>query len=116
MPSSASAPSDPPGIYLSHQAQMAIHYAEMGFGEDTPVPWVILAIDGTRLDPTKLVPDTGQECELNWDEIKARGYTDEQIRAGQFPWWVSLEETGQVIYRGHIPANLITVVQQIAAR
>ena len=114
VPSSVSAPKNPPGIYLSHQMSMAVHYAEMGFGEDTHVPWVILAIDGSQLDPAKLVPDTGQEMDLNFDELLARGYTSEQLRAGEFPWWVSLDEIGQVIYRGHISPHLINVVKHIA--
>ncbi len=110
VPSSASAPHDPPGVYLSHQLSMAIHYTEMNFGEDEPVDWVILAIDGSHLDASKLVADAGHEMTLNFDALLDRGYTGGQLYTGQFPWWVSLEETGQVIYRGHIPPQLISVV------
>ncbi len=114
IPSSASHPGKTPGVYLTHQIGVAIHYAEMCFGEDDPdVVWAILEVDASALDPARLVADGGQEAELNAEDIMARGYTLEQIWAGDFPWEVSLEETGQAIYQGAIPASAIRLLKTV---
>ena len=113
LPSNLSLPGQPAGIFVTHQVAVAQNYADMGFGEETTVPWVIIEIDGSKLDPTKLVADSGQEMELNMDDLLSLGYSEEQLRAGDFPWWVSLQETGQAIYRDSIPAGSLRLFRTI---
>lgn len=113
VPSTVSRPGKPAAVYLSHQMSMAEHYADMNFGENEAQPWVILRIAGTAISEDKLGPDTDQEMDLNFDDLLARGYTAQQLRAGEFPWWVSLEEIGQCVYLGHIPPDAITLIKTI---
>lgn len=98
-------------IYLTHQQSLAVGYAERGFGVDGVVSWVIFAVDPAALDESKLHPDwDSQEAELNFDNIVARGYTPEQVRAGEYPWQVGMEEIGQIMYAGNIPASALRIV------
>lgn len=102
------------GVYLSHQLGVALNYAEMGFGSDDPdEPWAIVEIDGSALDPAAFRADDGHETQANLDDIVARGYTEEQARAGDFPWRVCLEETGQVVYMKTIPPTALRLERGI---
>jgi hypothetical protein len=113
VPSSASHPGAAPGVYLTHQIGVAVHYAEMNFGEDQPQEWAILRIEGAAIDPTLLRPDTGHETQMAMRDIMAHGFTEDQVREGKFPWWISLEETGQVVYGGAIPPSAIRLERTV---
>ena len=114
VPSDASHPGRPAAIYLTDQIGVARNYADMNFGEDDEqATWVILSIAGSALDERFLRPDIGHETQMALKDIMALGYTKEQIHRGDFPWWVSLNETGQAVYEQAIPANAIRLVEQI---
>ena len=113
VPSAESRPGEEPGVYLSHQMDVAVNYAKMNFGENDAMEWAILEIDGSVIDPVKLVADNGHEAEMAADDIMKHGYTLEQIWTGDFPWWISLAETGQVVYLRPIPPSAIRVVQMV---
>jgi hypothetical protein len=95
------------GVFLTDEKSLARGYAERRFGvDDYDEPWLLLKIDPVQLDPSRFEPDPGQEAELNAEGIEARGYT---IRT--MPWWVSLEETGQMVYAGNVPPVAIEPVE-----
>jgi len=96
-PSDESHPGQAAAVYLTHQMSLAQHYAEMNFGENDNQAWVILQIDASALDPARLKPDLGHETQMAMSDIVARGYTREQVLAGDFPWWISMAETGQLV-------------------
>jgi hypothetical protein len=94
-------------VFLTDEKSLARGYAERRFGvDDYDEPWLLLKIDPVQLDPSRFEPDPGQEAELNAEGIEARGYT---IRT--MPWWVSLEETGQMVYAGNVPPVAIEPVE-----
>jgi hypothetical protein len=102
------------GVYLTHQVATALNYAEMNFGnEDADEPWAIIEVDGALLDPGLLRADDGHETLANLDDIVARGYAADAVVAGDFPWWVSLEETGQVVYAANIPPGALTLEREV---
>lgn len=104
-----------PGIYLTHQLGVALNYAEMAFGSDDPnEPWAIVEIDGGALDPSRLRADDGHETRANFEDIVARGIPEDRVLAGDFPWGVCLEETGQVVYMDAIPPGALSLEREVA--
>lgn len=95
------------GVFLTNQKSLARGYAERRFGvDDYDEPWLLLKIDSAQLDPSRFESDPGQEAELNAEDIEARGYTIYTM-----PWWVSLEETGQMVYAGNVPSSAIEPIE-----
>jgi len=95
------------GVFLTDEKSLARGYAERRFGvDDYDEPWLLLKIDPVQLDPSRFEADPGQEAELNAEDIEARGYTILTM-----PWWVSLEETGQMVYAGNVPPGAIEPVE-----
>ncbi|MBD2746152.1 hypothetical protein IC232_05495 [Microvirga sp. BT688] len=102
---------DVAAVFLTDEIGIALNYAECNRGEEWPVDWVILEIDGTAFDEAHLLPDLDQEAQTMADDILAHGFTQAQWDAGAIPWFAVLNVTGQVRYTAPIPDAAIRSVR-----
>lgn len=97
-------------VHLTNQLGLAARYAEQGFGTNGNEPWVILAVDMTALDQSRLRPDwDSDEASRHFAEFVAWGYSPEQVRRGDYPWTVGLEAIGLIMYAGPISPGALKV-------
>lgn len=90
-------------VHLASQLDLAVRYAEQGFGTNGAEPWIILAVDIAALDPGKLRPDwDSEEAERCFETLIGHGYSPEQVRIGHYPWSLGLRTFGLAMYAAPI--------------
>jgi hypothetical protein len=97
-------------IYLTDCDNIALAYADNGFGEDQAVDWAILRIDTAAIDIDHLRSDLHGEADNVYHDILALGFTEDDWWEDRIPWWATLETTGQCRYTKPIPAPSIELV------
>ncbi|NBJ13920.1 hypothetical protein [Microvirga arsenatis] len=107
---------DVAAVFPTDEVGIALNYAECNRGEDWPVDWIILEIEGSAVDEAHVLPDLDHEAQTMADDILAQGFTQAQWDAGAIPWFAVLNVTGQIRYTAAIPDAAIRPARILPVR